>query len=72
MKNLKVKIEWKDKLPEGISIIAAPYSFTCEFNEDKTSLYYQFPYLLEIWAEQIVKMRFPNYTASYVKATVLN
>jgi hypothetical protein len=72
MKNLQVKIEWKEKAPEGMSIIASPYSFKCEFNEDRTNLYYQFPYLLEIWAKQIVEMRFPNYKISYVKATVIN
>jgi hypothetical protein len=52
MKNLKVKLEWKDTAPKGMTIVPAPYSFTFELNEEKTELYRMFPYLLDIWAEQ--------------------
>lgn len=60
MKNrIKLTIS-HNEVNENFSVMSKPSTIIVELNEEKTKLATEFPYLLNIWGQQIWDIKFPN------------
>lgn len=49
-----------NEVNENFSVMSKPSTMIVELNEEKTKLATEFPYLLNIWGQQIWDIKFPN------------
>lgn len=73
MTNLKLKIEWNEKpdTSKGYSILSVPYNFTVELSREKTETFNKYgdQKMLNMWAEQIIKLQYPKYDGELISVT---
>ena len=58
-KQIKLTIS-RNQRTEDYSVICAPSTMIVELNEEKTKLALEYPYLLNIWGQQIWNLKYPN------------
>lgn len=74
-KNMKAIIKLTvshNEVTENYSIMCKPSTLKVQLNEERTKLAQQFPYLLQIWGQQIWDMNYPNTFGKVVKVEFCN
>jgi hypothetical protein len=61
-----------NEVNENYSIMCIPSTLKVELNEEKSKLGKQFPYLLDIWGQQIWDMTHPNTFGKVIKVEFCN
>jgi hypothetical protein len=68
---IKLTINHNEVTP-NYSVMSENSTLVVELNEERTSLAKQFPYLLDVWGQQIWNLHYPNSYGKVIETKFIN